>query len=433
MTTNLGTLEGTDPGSRRGKPPTAPAAPRHAHGIRANLRPFVGWGVLTLWVGTVLGVERVAVPLIGASVFGVSSYVVLLSFIASFGFVKAASNFLAGVSTDRVGRRMVEVVGWVAMVPVPLLLVTAPSWDWVIVANALVGVSQGLTWTTAVTSQIDLAGPAQRGLSVGINEAAGYGGLTLGGIAAGYLATVELRVAPFEFMAVVTVAALLLSMALRDTRPWARREADPGALSRTESHPWALFIAASWQNRSLFACSQAGLIEKFVDTLAWGIVPVYLLGFGYGPVTIALVVGIYTGSWAVLQLLTGALSDRIGRRTPIVLGMLLAAFGVGLFPLARSLPEFVLLALITGVGMALLYPTLIAAVSDVGGSAHRGTVLGAYRFWRDSGYGFGALFLGVTATLLGVPATFVVAALLMVISAAIVAAFLRSAPKPARG
>lgn len=398
----------------------------YVHGIRQNWRPFLAWTLLTLWVGTVLGVERVAVPLVGASVFGISSYVVLLSFIASFGFVKAATNFLAGVATDRAGRRTVEVLGWVSAVPVPFLLLWAPDWDWVIAANVLVGVSQGLTWTTAVTSQVDLAGPSQRGLSIGINEAAGYGGVTLGGIAAGYLATVELRVAPFEFMAAVTVIALLVSLMLRDTRPWARREADPGALGTARTHPGRLLLAASWQNRPLFACSQAGLIEKFVDTLAWGIVPVYLLSLHYDPVTIGWVVGVYTGSWAILQLWTGALSDRIGRRIPIVVGMLLAALGVGLFPFAGSLPVFLGLALTAGLGMALLYPTLLAAVSDLAGSTHRGTVLGAYRFWRDSGYGFGALFLGISATVLGVPSTFLLAAVIMAASAAFVAVSLGS-------
>lgn len=401
-------------------------------GLRANWGQFVVLSFITFWVGAVVGVERVVVPALGSTVFHVSSYVVLLSFIASFGFVKAAVNLAAGGAADRVGRRLLLVIGWIAALPVPFLLAAAPNWSWVLGANALVGVNQGLVWSMAVTSKIDLAGARQRGFAMGLNEFAGYGGVTVGGFVGGVLASLAFRTAPAEFLLGVVLVALASSLLVaRETREFARTEArtdhrEPPVRELRASPGFAqAFALASWRDRRLVACSQAGLVEKFVDTMAWGLFPIYLLGRGFPLVVVGIVTAVYTGSWAVLQLVFGPLSDRVGRKWLIVGGMILAGIGVLAVGTFATFAEETAAAFTAGVGMAMLYPTLLAAVADYSSASERGAVLGVYRFWRDSGYGFGGLAIGVVADVFGFRSTFAFAAALMVISSALVAWGLR--------
>ena len=403
-------------------PPLVPAPVQY--GIWVNWRQFVVLSVITFWVGSVVGVERVVAPLLGSNVFHVSSYVVLLSFIVSFGFVKAALNLVAGGAADRFGRRGLLILGWVVALPVPFILAAAPDWSWVVAVNTLVGVNQGLAWSMAVTSKIDIAGPLQRGLAAGINEFAGYGGVAVGGVVGGFLAAAQIRSDPAAFLLAIVLAGLLLSVLLtRETHEHARSEetafqgttkagdrSESGRLRRS-------FIKATWGDRRLAVCSQAGLIEKFVDTMAWGIVPLFLLSHGYSPVAIGVLTGIYTGSWAILQLVFGPLSDAWGRRWIIGAGMVLAGVGVLALGTFTDPAEEVLDALLAGTGMAMLYPTLIAAVADIAPPAERGSVLGVYRFWRDSGYGFGGLAIGLVADVWGFGSTFLFAAALLAGSA----------------
>ena len=398
-------------------------------GIRANLGQFALLTLTVFWVGSVIGVERVVVPILGTEEFHLTLYLAILSFVASFGFVKAFLNLVAGRAADRWGRRRILIFGWLVAIPVPFLLATAPNWDWIVIANALVGVNQGLAWTMSVTSQIDVAGPKARGLAVGINEAAGYAGVTAGGLIGAALAIPYTSAHPFEFLLGVVVIALLVSLLfIRESRGHVRMEATE-VLHSPSNGPrhdwWSAFARTTWRDRNLFACSQAGLIEKFVDTVAWGLFPLFFLSRGLSLSSIGGVVGAYTGTWAVLQMFTGAWSDRVGRKRLIVGGMELAGAGVAVVALTTSLLGWVVGAAMAGLGMAMLYPNLIAAVSDVALPSERGTVLGVYRFWRDSGYGFGAIFAGVVADALGLTGAFLSVTLLMVVSGIIVAVALR--------
>ncbi len=392
-------------------------------GIGANWRQFVVLSLITFWVGSVVGVERVVVPALGSTVFHESSYLVLLSFIASFGAVKAAVNLVAGGLADRIGRRPLLVVGWVVALPVPFLLATAPSWTWIVLANLLVGVNQGFAWSMSVTSKIDLAGAHQRGFASGLNEFSGYGGVAVGGFLGGVLAGETIRLAPSELLlGVILVALATTYFVARETREHARRE------STSDRHPDGeaegarpglriAFALGTWRDRRLVACSQAGLIEKFVDTLVWGFVPIYLLARGYPLVTVAALTTIYTASWAVLQLAFGPLSDRLGRRLFVAGGMALAGVGVWAVGVSTSLPGAAIGSLAMGLGMAMLYPTLLATVADLAPPASRGAALGVYRFWRDSGYFFGGIAIGLVADLLGTGPTFAFAGALMLLSA----------------
>lgn len=423
-------------------------------GLRANLGQFSLLAAITGGVGLVVGAERVVVPVLAKADFGIASFLATLAFIVSFGFVKATLNLLAGRLADRVGRKPLLVVGWVVAVPVPFMIIFAPSWAWVVAANVLVGVNQGLAWSMTVSGKIDLVGPRRRGFAMGINEFSGYAGVSLGGYLGGYLGGVYgLRVAPFLFILGVVGVALLTSLLLvRETLPYTRLEAQqhplpsPGGLSRTSSDQvvqerpsfWAIFMLTTWRDRALFATSQAGLIEKFTDTLVWGLFPLYFAQRGLAPAPIGAVVAAYTGTWAVLQIYTGHLTDRIGRKWPIAVGMWLAAGGIVIVAAEGILFWWVVGAVLMGIGMALLYPTLLAAVSDVAHPSWRSTSLGVYRFWRDSGYAFGALAIGGVADALGLLSGFWFAALIMTISGALVALLMyetlpQRRPGPAAG
>jgi MFS family permease len=411
-------------------------APGLQLGLRVNLMQFSLLAAITFGVGLVVGAERVVVPVLAKDDFGIASFLVTLAFIVSFGFVKAALNLLAGRLADWAGRKPLLVVGWLIALPVPFMIIFAPSWVWVVAANVLVGVNQGLAWSMTVSSKIDLVGPRRRGFALGINEFSGYAGVSAGGFIGGFLGGVYgLRVAPFLFILGVVGVSLLTSLLLiRETLPYARLEAQQSSSTRAPTpgptgkaaepaRPsfWAIFTLTTWRNRALAAASQAGLVEKFTDTLVWGLFPLYFAQHGLSPATIGAVVAAYTGTWAVLQIYTGHLTDRIGRKWPIAGGMWLAAAGIVIVAVGGILLWWVVGAVLMGIGMALLYPTLLAAVSDVAHPSWRSTSLGVYRFWRDSGYAFGALAIGGVADAFGLLSGFWFAAALMAISGALVA------------
>jgi MFS family permease len=416
--------------------PSSPqqATPTVQLGLRPNLVQFSLLATITLGVGLVVGAERVVVPVLAKQDFGIASFLATLAFIVSFGFVKAALNLVAGRLADHFGRKPLLVLGWVIALPVPFLIIFAPSWGWVVAANILLGMNQGLAWTMTVTGKIDLVGPKQRGFALGINEFSGYAGVSVGGFVGGYLGGVfGLRVAPFLFVLGVILVMLLASLLfVRETHHFTHLETQQAAAQH--GHPnagvdplqprpslAAIFALTTWGDRALAACSQAGLIEKFTDTLAWGLFPLYFASRGLSPVAIGAVVAAYTGTWAVLQIYTGHLTDRLGRKWPIAGGMWLAAGGIVLVGLTETLVGWVVGAVLMGVGMALLYPTLLAAVSDVAVPRWRATSLGVYRLWRDSGYAFGALAIGIVADAFGLLAGFWFAATIMTVSGLVVA------------
>src|SRR2546423_1199958 len=391
-------------------------------GLRANWQQFTLLVIINAFVGGMVGLERSIVPLLGQRVFGLASTTAVLSFIVSFGIVKAASNLVAGRLSDRIGRKGVLVVGWLVGLPVPLLIIFAPSWGWVVFASVLLGINQGLCWSTTVIMKIDLVGPARRGLAMGINEAAGYMAVSLAAIAAGSLAApYALRPQPFLLGIGFALAGLLLSLLfVRESHGHARHEAAllahasgqtegsaQSAMDATADRPKSpsfkdIFLLTSWKNRTLFGVSQAGLVNNLNDGLAWGVFPLFFAAGGLSIAQIGLLAGIYPGVWGTVQLLTGALSDRVGRKGMIVGGMLLQGVAIGLLPLLHGFGWWALTMALLGLGTALVYPTLLAAVADVAHPNWRASAVGVYRLWRDSGYAIGALLAGVLADLFGI-------------------------------
>lgn len=391
-------------------------------GLRANLGQFLLLVLINAFVGAMVGLERSTVPLLGQQVFGLASTTAVLSFIVSFGVVKALANLFAGRLSDRLGRKGVLVAGWLVGLPVPLLIIFAPSWGWIVFANVLLGVNQGLCWSTTVIMKIDLVGPARRGLAMGFNEAAGYGAVSLSAIAAGYLAaTYALRPQPFLLGIGFALAGLLLSLFfVRESHGHARHEATllappsqqtAGAAlptpDGTARHPRPpsfkeVFLLTSWRNKTLFGVSQAGLVNNLNDGLAWGLFPLFFAAAGLSVEEIGLLAGIYPGVWGVTQLATGALSDQLGRKGMIVGGMLLQGVSIGLLLFVHGFALWAAVMALLGIGTALVYPTLLAAISDVAHPSWRASSVGVYRLWRDSGYAIGALLAGGLADLFGV-------------------------------
>lgn len=379
-----------------------------ALGLRANWWQFSLFTLVTLLVGMTVGVERVALPPLAEHAFGVVSILYTVSFVSAFGVVKAVMNLVAGRLSDRHGRKLLLVVGWAFAVPYAVLIIFAQAWWWVVVANLFLGVNQGLAWSMSVTAKIDLVGPAGRGLAVGLDESAGYVGTGLGGLAAGLLVTADgLRPAPYLLVvAVVAVGALVTVGLIRDTLPLAQLEASHHTVAPAAAAPSLGRLARymSWQDRSMLAVCQAGMVNKVADSLVIGFFPLYLLRHGLSIAGVGVVVGVYAWVWGLGQVPTGWLADRVGRKWPITVGTFLIAGGILVIGVTRPLGPWFAGATVMGLGMALAYPNLITAVGDTAHPAWRGGALGLYRLWRDGGYALGPLVLGAVAALAGIEA-----------------------------
>jgi MFS family permease len=407
------------------------------HGIRENLDQFLHQLLQVLLVGFAIGMMRTVVPALAESDFGVpaGSFVLLSAFVIAFGVVKGVLNFVAGRLSERIGRRNVLLLGWVVALPIPFLIYFAPDWNWIVAATVLLGVNQGLTWSMTQTSKLDLTRADERGLTLGLNEFSGYVGVALAGIITGYAATAfGPRLGLLLFGLFVTVLALVLTaLWVKDTLPWARAEAArhakaaPGAVrprypAIVSERPttWEIFSLMSWRDRRLAAISQAGLVEKFVDALVWVFYPVFLFQKGIDLPVIGWIVGVYGFVWGGAQLFTGRLSDHVGRHWPNVAGMWICGAGVAMMMLGEGVAWWSLSAAVSGLGMALLYPNLSAAVADISPPAWRGSAIGIYRFWRDLGYAVGALGLGIAAHFSGqLEAAFWFVAASMLVSGAV--------------
>ena len=392
------------------------AAPAEAPqlGLRANLSQFSLLVLVNAFVGAMVGMERSILPVLAEEDFGVAGRTAILSFIAVFGVMKAFSNYFAGRFGDRWGRKPILVAGWVIAVPVPFLLIWAPSWEWVIVANLFLGVSQGLTWSTAVIMKIDLAGPRSRGVAMGFNEFAGYVSVALAAWATGFIAAEHgLRPEPFYLGIGFVACGLLLSLLLvRETHGHATHESSLAAVLTHPPSQREVFRRTTWGDRNLSSATQAGLVNNLNDGLAWGLFPLIFAAAGLGLKEIGLLAATYPGVWGVAQLVTGPLSDRIGRKWLIAAGMWIQAAGIVVIALASGFGGFASGAALLGLGTAMVYPTLLAAIGDVAHPSWRGSAVGVYRLWRDLGYAFGALIAGIVADRLGLsPAAIVVAAL----------------------
>jgi MFS family permease len=376
-------------------------------GIRANLAQFVVLVGVNALVGGMVGQERTVVPLLATQVFHVDAFTAALSFIVVFGAVKAVTNLIAGTLSDRFGRKPVLVAGWLIGLPVPLLVIWAPSWGWIVAANVLLGVNQGLTWSTTVIMKIDLAGPKRRGLAMGLNEASGYGAVAVTALLTGLIAD-RAGLRPEPFFLGLTYAGLglaLSSLAVRETRGHAALEAKthvapmPGLGSDLSARD--VFVLTSFREPALSACSQAGLVNNLNDGMAWGLFPLLYAAGGLSVAAIGTLAAIYPAMWGLGQLLTGALSDRLGRKWLIAGGMWVQAFGIGVIASSSSFGSWALGSGVLGVGTAMVYPTLLAAIGDVAHPSWRASAVGVYRLWRDAGYAVGALLAGVLADLFG--------------------------------
>ncbi|MQA01997.1 MAG: MFS transporter [Streptosporangiales bacterium] len=392
-------------------------------GLRANLAQFALLVAVNALVGGVLGQERTVLPLLADRTFGLTGYTFLLTYVGAFGITKAATNYLAGTLSDRFGRKPVLLAGWVVALPVPLLIIWAPSWGWVIAANVLLGVNQGLTWSTTVIMKIDLAGPARRGLAMGLNEAAGYGAVAATAAATGYLAAnYGLRPAPFLLGLSYAVLGLGLSLGVvRETRAHAELEAASHAHVPPPLDNRQVFTRTSFREPALSSASQAGMVNNLNDGLAWGLFPLLFGTAGLTVAQIGVLAALYPAVWGAGQLATGALSDRLGRKHLITAGMLTQAAALALIAYAGTFAVWAGAAVLLGVGTALVYPTLLAAVGDVAHPSWRARAVGVYRLWRDGGFAVGAVLSGVAADLWGLRAAVWVVAAVTAASGVLVA------------
>jgi MFS family permease len=398
----------------------APTAPLRL-GLRENLAQFSLLVGVNALVGGMIGQERTVLPLLAEREFGLTAFTAGLTFIAAFGAVKAVTNFFAGTLSDRYGRKPVLVAGWIVGLPVPLLLIWAPTWGWVIAANVLLGVNQGLTWSTTVIMKIDLVGPARRGFAMGFNEAAGYGAVALTALATGYIADhAGLRPEPFYLgIAFAGLGLGLSTLLVHETRGHADHEASTHA-HQDHLSTGEVFRRTSFSDQALSSCSQAGMVNNLNDGLAWGLLPIFFADAGLSISRIGALAALYPAVWGLGQLVTGGLSDRIGRKPLIVAGMLTQAAAIGWIAATEGFPAWAVGAIALGAGTAMVYPTLIAAIGDVAHPSWRARSVGVYRLWRDGGFAVGALLAGVVADWFSITAAIWAVAFLTALSGLIV-------------
>ncbi|NHV26714.1 MFS transporter [Burkholderia sp. D-99] len=397
-----------------------------ALGLRENGRQFSLLVLVNAFVGGMVGIERTVVPLIGAEQFHLESTALITSFIVSFGLVKAFANLVSGQLADTWGRKRVLIVGWLFGLPVPFMIIAAPNWEWVIAANVLLGLSQGFAWSMTVIMKVDLVGPKSRGLAVGLNEFAGYFAVGTTAFATGYLASrYGLRPTPIYLGVVYAITGLLLSiLVVRDTREHVRVESGQPAGACALSFR-DVFMLTSFRDRNLFAASQAGMINNLNDGMSWGIFPLFFTTLGLGIERIGILKAVYPIVWGSCQIVTGPLSDRWGRKGLIVAGMWVQAAGLALTALTGRFRWWLVASVLLGLGTAMVYPSLIAAVSDASEPGWRARSLSVYRFWRDLGYAIGALSAGLLADRFGFAAAILVVAAVTFASGGVVAIMMR--------
>jgi MFS family permease len=404
-------------------------------GLRENWQQFTLLVLVVGFVGSLVGLERTVVPLIGEREFGLTSKTAIVSFIITFGVVKALCNFFAGRISERWGRKRLLVLGWIIGLPVPFIIIYADRWFWFDVANVLLGINQALTWSMTVIMKIDLVGPRRRGLALGLNEFAGYLAVGImawltGEIAARY----SLRPQPFYLGIGIAVAGLLVSLFfVRETIDYARYEAhlqaasdnprmgNPGPATTEKRSLKDIFLLTTWKERALSSCSQAGLVNNLNDGMSWGIYPLFFSSYGLGVAAIGVIKAVYPAVWGLLQPVTGPLSDRVGRKWLIAGGMAVQALGIWLIVLIPEYGWWIAGAVLQGIGTAMVYPVLLAAISDVAHPKWRATSLGVYRLWRDLGYAVGALLAGLIADLVGMGAAIHTIAAITLLSGLVVA------------
>ena len=380
-------------------------------GLRPNLNQFLILVLVNAFVGSMIGLEQTVVPLIGANEFGIQSNALVVSFIASFGLVKAILNLFAGKISDKWGRKNVLILGWLFGIPVPIILLLAQDWNWIIIANVFLGINQGLAWSMTVNMKIDLVGKEKRGFALGFNEFSGYFAVAVVGFVTGYLAAIYgLKPYPFYLGIVFAIAGFLISwLIVKDTKKFTLLEIenhDALVSENKDKHETKgdlsfrrVFIQTSWKNRSLLAISQAGLVNNLIFGVSWGLFTLYFSSFALTTNDIGLLKALHPGIWGILQLVTGSLSDKVGRKILIFPGMFIQSIGIWIILYSQAFPGWVTGMSLLGVGTAMVYPSLLAAISDIAHPSWRATSLGVYRFWRDIGFVFGAIGIGFISDL----------------------------------
>jgi MFS family permease len=393
-------------------------------GLRENIGQFTLLVVINAFVGAMVGMERSILPPIAEQEFHLTGRTAMLSFIAVFGLTKALTNYAAGQLADRVGRKRLLVGGWLLAVPVPFLLMWAPSWSWIVAANALLGISQGLTWSMTVIMKIDLVGPRQRGLAMGFNECAGYVAVAAAAYATGWIASrTGLRPEPFYLGAACVIAGTVLSLMVRET--WGHSAFESHSVQRASAHVMTardVFWRTTFRDRNLSSASQAGFVNNLNDGMVWGLFPLFFAAGGMNLAAIGVLAAIYPATWGIAQLATGALSDHVGRKWLIVGGMWTQAAGITVVTIADGFTGCAAGAALLGIGTAMVYPTLMAVIGDVAHPSWRATSLGAYRFWRDTGYVAGALVAGAAADVFGLSVAIQIVAAMTFLSGVLAAA-----------
>ena len=407
---------------------------RIALGLRANWRQFALLVAVNAFVGGMIGLERSILPVLAEEEFGIASKTAAVSFIASFGLAKALTNLFAGHLSERFTRRSILIAGWLFALPVPLMLIWAPNWGWIIAANLLLGINQGLAWSMTVNMKIDLAGPKRRGFALGMNEAAGYLAVAAAAFLTGVIAVrYGLRPEPFYLGIVFAASGLALSVLfVRDTAPFVALESSGRSDKAQSTSLRRSFAEVSWRRPYLFGVSQAGFVNNLNDGLAWGIFPLLFISRGLDLDRVAVLAAVYPLVWGSLQLFTGWASDLVSRRPIIVSGMLLQGAAISIVGMSDSFEGWLVAVVLLGVGTALVYPTLLAAIGDAVHPRERATSLGVYRFWRDGGFIAGALAAGALADVFGFNVAIQAVAALTVISGIIAAVTLHGdRPAPA--
>jgi len=403
-------------------------------GLRENLPQFSLLVLLNAFVGAMVGLERTVLPLLGEQEFGLSSKTTITSFIVSFGVTKAVINLVAARLSDRIGRKPILVAGWVFALPVPFLIIYAPEWWWIDLANVLLGANQAMAWSMTVIMKIDLVGPKRRGLALGLNEFAGYFAVGVMSWITGYIAGhYALRPQPFYLGIAISIIGLLMSiLVIRETRGHVAVESrsEPGTAKNRAPSLRQIFYVTSLGNVSLFAACQAGLVNNLNDGMSWGLYPLYFAALGLDVQRIGVVKAVYPVCWGLLQIATGPLSDRYGRKGLIAWGMIIQAVGIWLTVLVPAYGVWIVAAALQGLGTAMVYPTLLAAITDHAHPTWRASSLGVYRFWRDLGYAVGALLSGLVADLVGLEAAIHLVAVLTLASGLVVARLMGTAPVP---
>jgi MFS family permease len=395
-------------------------------GLKENWYQFSLLVIVNAFVGAMIGLERTILPQIAEKEFGLAVKTAILSFIVVFGFTKAFTNYFAGRWADQFGRKKVLILGWLIAIPVPFLLMWAPTWTWILIANLFLGASQGLTWSTTVIMKIDLVGSKQRGLAMGLNEFAGYFAVAISALATGYIAShYGLRPQPFYIGIVYIAVGLLIStLLIHDTKDFIALEILTSKESKSPENILShkeIFLKTTVKDKNLSAVTQAGFVNNLNDGMAWGLFPILFASYGLSIEKIGWLAAIYPATWGLSQLYTGHLSDSLGRKKLIVWGMWVQALGILITMISNSFFGFALGGVFLGIGTAMVYPTLLAAIGDVAHPSWRASSVGVYRLWRDSGYAFGAIISGVVADIFGINSAIGLVAILTFLSGAVVA------------